>query len=84
MKNETAWVMIIAAIVFFFMAVQTARTESWLARKAKIYNCTWVNKQLEHMTPEQLEKKARKWRVPEEYINLAKACPQSSKPFTNQ
>ena len=42
----------------------------------KHYNCEWVKKQLQTMTPEQLEAEARKWHVPEELIQLGKQCPR--------
>ncbi len=86
LDNRLAWTMLVAAAFFSYMAMKTAargEESSWLD-KAKDYNCDWVNKQLERYTPEQLERKARRWHVPDEYINLAKACPRNLKPSIKQ
>jgi hypothetical protein len=58
------------------LAANRAHAEGWLTRHAKEYNCAWVARQLRYQTPEQLEAKARKWHVPEELIEQAKACPR--------
>lgn len=71
-----AWVMLAAAVVFVLMSCQTVHGESLL--------CSYVNRQLKTNTPEQLEAKARRWHVPKEYVDQAKACTRSSKASTSK
>lgn len=47
----------------------------WQKMAAK-YNCAWVAEKRKIYSDEELEKKAKRWRIPQSLIELGKQCPR--------